>query len=263
MSAVPLKRRTLGRTGHPVPPVMWDLRMESMDSGHFLETAQSAAEVGAEWFIIDGGVGVGEVEMLTQQLLAIPSATVVLGLDAADFVTHTRRAETVRMEAIRPVMCAAVMVQNATAAELRSIALFNRLAPLQDAGDCHFMFVAAANAGDATWMIEHSPVAAVMAPFGLADQTAGYRALPAAREHGMGLIARRPTVAVWHAHAAPTAAEDIAFVLAFKEVASVVEPFPRDREELYAVLAALRTPMNEQERLHWWIGFSQQIPERG
>jgi aryl-alcohol dehydrogenase-like predicted oxidoreductase len=151
------------------------------------------------------------------------------------------------------------MVQRATAQELRSVAMFNRLTPLQDAGDCQFMFVAAENAADATWMIENSPVAGVMLPFGLADQTAGYRAIPAAREHGMGLIARRPTASVWQARAAATAAEDIAFVLAYPEVASVVEPFPHDREELYAVLAALRTPMTEEQRLHWWFGFSQQV----
>jgi hypothetical protein len=251
----PLPRRILARTERPVPPVLWELTAGA-DPG----ALEEAAAAGADWFLVPASVPVDRIPTLVASIRAIPSAHVVVGVTAADLVTRTRRAEVARIDALRPLKCAAVMVQAGGPSEMKSGGPFHRINNLRQQGRCELVFAEAETVADAEWMIANSPAHAVSVPFGIEDQTARWRVLAQGEELGTAVLARTPHERVWEVKH-PTREEDLAFVLAHRAVAMGVQPFPTSREEASRILGSAARPIDETQREALWARFSQSVKE--
>jgi len=248
-----LSKRILGRTDRPVPPVLWEVTAPA-DAA----VTELLAAAGAEWFLVPATVATADIAAIAASLPRM--ASVVVGVTAADLVARTRRAEVDRVDAIRPLKCAAVMVQAAGPSEMKSGGPFHRINNLRQQGKCDFVFAEAETVADAEWIIGNSPAHAVSVPFGIEDQTARFRVLEQAQELGTAIVARRVRERVWEAGDV-TRAEDLRFVLAHQAVAMVVEPLPFSREDASDVLQVLPRPISEGRREEWWARFAEKVKE--
>jgi hypothetical protein len=237
--------------------VLWEL---SLDAVAFADVLAHVAAAGADWFFIPATVAAGDVPLLVERLRSLPSANVVLGVTAAEFVSRTRRAEVERLDALRPLRCAAMLVQSAGPSEMKSGGPFHRLNNLRNAGRCDFVFAEAETVADGEWMIGNTPAHAVVLPFGVADQTARFRVLAAAEELGTAVIVRTPHAAAWDAPKLDRAAE-LAFALSHPAVAMVVEPLPVGRVEASGSLAAASRLISDAERDEIWKRFRAVVKE--
>ena len=248
-----LAKRILGRADRPVPPVLWELTAPADAS-----VIAACAAVGADWFLVPAVVATPDIAPIVKSLLG--SAKVVVGVTAADLVARTRRAEVERIDALRPLHCAAVMVQAAEPSEMKSGGPFHRINNLRQQGLTEFVFAEAETVADAEWIIGNSPAHAVSVPFGIEDQTARFRVLAQAEELGTAILARRPTESVWEAGEV-SRAEDLAFVLSHPAVAMVIETLPASREDTTRVLEALSRPAREARRDEIWARFAARVKE--
>jgi hypothetical protein len=241
--------------------MLWEVDLPAVDAGEFAEVLQVVVAAGADWFFIPNTVATGDLPLIVAQLQAVPSAQVVLGVAADDLVARTRRVEVERIDALRSLPCAAVMVQAGTPSEMKSGGPFHRVNTLRQQGRCQFVFAEAHDVADAEWMIAHTPAHAVTLPYGIADQTAGFRVLGvAAEEVGTGVIARRPTGAVW---ATPEVSldQDVRFMLGDPRVTMVLESVPASREEAGQLLSAAARPIAGAEREAMWERFRAAVKE--
>jgi hypothetical protein len=251
----PLPRRILARTERPVPPVLWELTAPA-DAG----AVDEAAAAGADWFLIPASVAIGQIPALVASIRPLGSASVVIGATAAELSARTRRAELERIDALRPLACAAVIVQAGGPSEMKSGGPFHRTNNLRQQGRCEFVFAEAESVADAEWIIANSPAHAVSVPFGIEDQTARWRVLGQGEELGTAILARAPHARAWDVEH-PTREQDLAFVLAHRAVAMAVEPFPSSSDEASRILGAAARPMDDAQRDALWARFAQSVKE--
>jgi hypothetical protein len=248
-----LEKRMLGRSGTAVAPLLWELTFPP-DAG----IARAVLKAGANWFLLPASVPIDAIKGVVAPLTALDGVRIVVGTTAEELITRTRRAEVLRIEALAPLRCAAVMVQSADLSQMKSGGPFHRTGNLRQQAKCEFVFAEASSAADADWIISNSPAHAVSVPFGIADQSAGFGVLALGEELGTAIIAHPPQQAIWKTDP-PAPAEEISFVLSYPQVAMAIAPFPRSIEEAQELLFAASAPIDAAQRQQLWSRFQEAV----
>jgi hypothetical protein len=242
-----LSPRVLGRAGSPIPPIVWRVSHASPFNAHVLTRAAAA---GADWVLVDADVPPAS---LPRDVFL----HTIIGIDLETLVERAGRRLTARLDALPGERCDALLLQHATANDLKSGRPYNRLTRLRDEGRAPLLILEAIDAAEAEWMVENTAAHAVSVPYGIGDQLVRYRVLQHAKDLGVAILAREPEVA--HVEAAPTD-DSLRLRLSDPDVAATIEPLPHDEAGLRAVLARAVQPMSDVERSHQWESFQQRVP---
>ncbi|MDP9174939.1 MAG: hypothetical protein M3O30_13905 [Planctomycetota bacterium] len=245
-SGIALPRRTLGRGGTAVPIIIWTIGagMRAADGG----IVSAAIVAGADWFFIPAAV---DIENLPEFKSILPqSASLILGVDGTE-ISSRRITLAQRLKSLGRPSCAAVMLQNVTADEVKSGVPFHRLLQLRDSGLFPAIWIEAQTAPQAQWLIEHSPAPAVCVPFSVEDQSIKYHTTTSSLEMDTALIAASPV--------AP-GPQDISFILSEPAVVSVMVPFPKSLRELSVIIFAAGYPMESAARESLWEKYTSSHP---
>lgn len=236
-----LPRRTFGRLGLAVPPVLWHVTAPTDPS-----LVSAAVSLGADAFWIDADA---------THVPSAPPATWFVGVS----LEEATRADPTRLLAILDQLpgrrAVGVVLQHAAAAQLKAGRAIDRLQRLRQAGRFDALVLEAATTADAEWMTDNTPAHAIVAAYDLADQSAGWRVLASAAELGVAILATRSpeteAAHAWLAPHAPTPASLDGFRLADPRVTMAAEAFPASLDRLDAIAAAALTPMSDSERDEW------------
>jgi hypothetical protein len=243
-----LAPRALGRVGSLVPPVIWRVTHESSPAADVLGRAAAA---GADWVLFDESVAAPAVPE------NLPLRTIV-GIDLETLVERTGQRLAARFDALPGRRCDAVLLQRATANDLKSGRPYSRLSRLRDDGRTSLLMLEAYDDAEAEWMVENTAAHAVSVPYSAGDQLVRYRVLEHARQLGVALLAREPDVA--RVAVAPEG-DPVRFRLSDPDVTATIEPLPRDEQALRDVLTRASSPISEVERQQRWELFQQNVPE--
>jgi hypothetical protein len=247
-----LTPRQLGRTAEVlVPPVIWRAGGDVRDD----DVVERAIEAGADWFFVPADQAIGDALL---RPICDGEAELIVGVSLDSLLQ--RRTPPI-FERLPGRACGGVMLQEGVATDLKGGRPFHRLMQLRDAGRARLILLEAADVAEAEWMVDHTPAQAVSLPYGLIDQTARYRVLPAAAENGTALLAREPESPPAWEHDPIDPLASVAFGAAESPITSLLQPLPRDRESLDQILASIRNPMPDEQRQRWWEAFSKQVPE--
>ena len=108
---------------------------------------------------------------------------------------------------------------------------------------------------EAEWLVENSPAHAVLAPYGIAEMSAAYRLLDAAREVGTGILATRPPGAT-----SSMDVTDLQLRLSDERIAAAIEPLPRSDADLAVIQEAMKTRLSAERRRELWDDFTSRVP---
>jgi hypothetical protein len=234
-----------------MPPVLWEL---TPATGIDATVVRELSRIDATWVYLPANSGDGLTAGVIRDL------KLVLGIGAN--ALQPRRGAVVhdRLRGLGLSRCEAVMLQDASAGEVKAGGPFHRLSQLRDQGTIDLFFAEAGDYPTAEWLVHHTPAHAVCLPYSLHDLTPKYRLLRDALGFGTGIIARPPGQSIWQT---PTIdlVTDVAFLAAEEAVTSILLPLPRKVDELWRIVDALQHPMAEEQRAHWWQQFQRQVCE--
>jgi hypothetical protein len=243
-----LSSKPLGRSDIRVPAAIWIVGAGNLTED-FPQVVRLALRGGCDWFFIPADVDSDCLQRIAADL-PMGRATVALGVDSAEIRSRKINLED-RLARLNRKNCAAVMLQNVTTDEVKTGVPFHRLYPLRERGLFKSIWIEAENEQDATWLIENSPSAAVIAAFGVSDQSLHYRAMQSAVEMGTGLIARCPE---------PPEERDLRFIAAEPAISSVMMNLPESAVELAAAIKHLANPISGEDREKLWQAFDASHP---
>jgi len=259
MDLPPLPLRSLGRVDRLVPPLIWQIDGPVAPPAEVLRACRQAAD----WWFIPASLGLDAIGvwMNAMSRAGDAPATVVLGVDVADTLGRGTDAIERRLAvaASGGARTDAVMLQGAGPSALKAGRPFHRLAQLRDRGRINLIFLEADDVAAAAWMVEHTPAHAVCVPYGLADLSAQFAVLPAARELGTAVVAIEPRQPAWTTGASAARYTDLSYVLGQPDVTAAMEPVPPRVDDLRAVLATARDPMSSDQRARWWAQFQHAV----
>ena len=239
----PAQMRILGRAARPIARVIFGL----IDGQSAIALPTSVAHA---WLYIPS-----TVESINSCRHLIHPERAVLGITAAELIEQRGAAFLRRLEDLSLRRCEAVVLENASATEIKAGTPFHRLSQFRERGLVQMFFVDAADYATAEWMLNHTPAHAVALPFGLADQSAKFRLLEEAGRFGTGIIARPVTDPLWTAP--PDIETDLRFILSDPALSSVMVPLSMADE----VDQALHNPMSTEERERWWQQYQAAVPQ--
>ncbi len=252
-----LTPRLLGRTQRPVSPLLWRLG----DAPIEVDILTRAARAGANWLYLSHDAPEETVGAIRESLARVNVAfSFVIGIAVDALQSRAATPLQQRLAALGVKNCAAVMLQNVVAADVKSGRPFHRLMQLRDRGLVQTFWIESQTCADAEWMIENTPAHALSLPFGVLDQTARYRVAAASIELGTAIVAAPVASPVWQPPKSVGPAADIAYSSGESAIASILRPFPATHGDLEAMLSAAAHPMPEADREDWWKLFQQVVP---
>lgn len=234
--AASLPTRPLPRVDLLCPPIVWHVVGSSIDPA----VLGRCLEIGADWFIAD--CDAGDLNCNTGKWIIGIDADAAAALDIHDATVRLRD----RFAAV-----VGVLLQHAESGQIKSGRAVDRIMRLRDTLGARLLAIEAADTGMAEWLVDHSPAHAVLLPYDLADQSAGWRLLDSAGELGVGLFARRSEPPMSWIDAAPTDERSLAFVAAERRIASAVVELPTSIAALESLVSAVRNPMSPEDSAEW------------
>ena len=237
-----LASRTLGRTGRPIPPILWRIGPHTAAPADVL---QRLPETGATWFFIDAGTPDQTLAQLS------PGASIVIGMDVGQLTPRAAAWLSRRLQQLSLATCEGVLIQDASPSAIKSGGPFHRLIQLRERGLTRTFWLDAEDAATAEWMVENTPAHAVCVPFSLDDQLAAYRVLPAAAEMGLAVIAKPGDLS----------AANLSFIAAEPRISAIVIGLPQTPQDLRRMAVAVAHPMPDEQRLTAWEAWQAAHPE--
>ena len=227
-----MEREVLGRLGRVRPEltgVIW--RVDSAER-----------TVSGDWIVAADAAGsrVGEDVVL------------ILGMRAEELDRRAIQRVKDRLARIGRERCEGILIEKATLEAIKAGGPFHRLMQMRDQGIVQLFLIEAADASLAEWMVEQTPVDAVVMPYGIMDQGVAYRALGTAEESGVAVIGGPVRAAMWNPSRSVSEEEDLAFVAGERRVAGILREMPKSVQERAAILSAIERPMSDEQRRWWW-----------
>lgn len=221
----------------PLPPLVW--RMES----------PSPLPTGT-WIVVPG--------TSASRIGHIPDDIVLLlGMHAEELDRRAAQRVGEHLAALGRTRCEGILIENAALESVKAGGPFHRLLQLRDRGLVQMFLIEAPDASLGEWMIDSTPVDAVAMPFGLLDQGAAYRALAAAEDAGIALLAAPVRSATWTPPEPVSPELDLAFLAGEPRIASILHPMPTTAQAQTALLSAAQHPMDASQRQSWWERYQQ------
>jgi hypothetical protein len=231
-----LPTRPLPRAEIECPPIVWRVTSAVMDPG----VLGRCLEIGADVFIAD--CDAGQVEAAAGKWIIGIDADTAAAMDVDDTSAQLRS---------RSATVVGVLLQHAESGQIKSGRAVDRIMRLRDALGARLLAIEAADTGMAEWLVDHSPAHAVLLPYDLADQSAGWRLLDSASELGVGLFARRSEPPIPWIDAAPADERSLGFVAADRRIACVVVDLTTSIASLDSLVSAVRSPMSPEDSAEW------------
>ncbi|HMO24769.1 MAG TPA: hypothetical protein PKB10_00720, partial [Tepidisphaeraceae bacterium] len=144
-----------------------------------------------------------------------------------------------------------VLLQHADSGQIKAGRAVDRIMRLRDPLGARLLAIDAADTPIAEWLVDHSPAHAVVLPYGLSDQSAGWRLLDAASELGVSLFAHPGKPSTRWIDPDPSAESDLSFIASNPRIACAVIELPVSPDALDALLAAAFRPMSADESGQW------------
>jgi hypothetical protein len=226
--------RRLGRSDIEVPSLIW--RVSRDFDRHILKAA------GGDWVFAPARGFKSDLRDLN----------VLVGIEAEALRPRGTSAIEKRLAELGLERCAGIVLQGASADDVKSGWPLHRLAAVRERNLARLIVIEAAGIADAQWLVESSPAHAVIVPYGVEDLTAGFSLLDTAMEVGTAILATRPTAAVWSPP--PDAlAYDVQMRTGDDRIAASIEPLP-------ASPPIPDLPLSAEAREELWKQFRAQVP---
>ncbi|HTW95357.1 MAG TPA: hypothetical protein VMD30_11215 [Tepidisphaeraceae bacterium] len=227
--------RHLGRTEIEIPPIIW--RIDEKFDRQMLDAA------GGEWVYAPAGSYRAELHGLK----------VLLGVEADALRPRSNAAVEYRLKELMLTHCTAIVLQGASADDVKTGWPFHRLIPLREQNLAQLVIVETLDALEAEWLVENSPAHGILVPFGQRNMSAAFRLLDAAKEVGTAILATPPALGRENA-------TDLQLRLSDDRIAAAVEPLPQTNAELMRIREALNSPLSDEVRAELWNDYSSRIP---
>jgi hypothetical protein len=186
-------------------------------------------------------------------------AASIIGVRSAELMSRDLSPLRRRLQAGGAHDRVAVLLEDTTPRDLKTGRPYQRLSQLREQKLAALIFLRAADVPSAQWMVENTPAAAVIIPYGLADLTAQYALLDLAAASGTALIVDAPSQAIWTIPPAHSEVTNLGYCLAEPRLAAVIEPLPPTLAKLHARLQTMDHPVSCEDQAAVWDSFQQNV----
>ncbi len=258
-----LPLRVFGRTARHVSPIIWRAGPRGLSTPNAPSLASMLADAGLNTFFIDSAISTESMASIFAKPWFPGSAGALwVGVDLETILGQGDVSIDDRMNELPGKRCAAVVLQEVTANDLKTGRPYQRFSRLLDEGRADLLILEAGDTAQAEWMIENTAAHGILLRYDPFDQSARYRALTAANELGMGIIAAASDTPAGFTPDTPIdASMRRRFALADAEVASALAILPADEESLLRQVGDYASPLGTSERDALWQAYQRQVPE--